>query len=118
MNLEKAIEVLNTLKDVAKQNIDYIEGCKLTDFLDIQYKIDKEDYEAIDTVLKELDTSYNKGYQDGFQSVRYDKYVNDRYGEGESAIKYLAIEREGYIRGYAEAWKRAKEIKEGNNEQV
>ena len=82
------------------------------------YTLGGYDKEALRTVLKELDTRYNKGYQDGFQSVRYDKYVNDICGEGESAVKYLIIEREGYIRGYAEAWKRAKEIKEGNNEQV
>lgn len=73
---------------------------------------------AINVVLQELDTRYNKGYQDGFQSGRYDKYVNDMYGEEDTAVKYLKIEREGYIRGYAEAWKRAKEIKEGNNEQI
>lgn len=102
MNLEKAIEVLNTLKDVAKQNIDYIENCKLEDFLDIKYKQDKEEFEAIDTVLKELhtlqmnyklleekfdgsaeekvdklteelQTRYNKGYQDGYMAGAMEK---------------------------------------------
>ena len=82
------------------------------------YTLGGYDKEALRTVLKELDIRYNKGYQDGFHSARYDKYLNEIHGEGESAVKYLVIENEGYIRGYAEAWKRAKEIKEGNNEQV
>ena len=81
MELNKAIKILKENRDVAKHRADGLEKNKLTDFLDIQYKIDKEDYEAIDTVLQELDTRYNKGYQDGFQSGRYDKYVNDMYGE-------------------------------------
>ena len=104
MELNKAIQELSDMCDIVRCG-DY-------------YSLENDDIEAIDTVLQELDTRYSKGYQDGFQSVRYDKYVNDMYGEGESAVKYLIIEREGYIRGYAEAWKRAKEIKEENNEQI
>ena len=72
MNLEKAIKILKANRDVAKHRADGLEKNKLTDFLDIQYKIDKEDYEAIDTVLKELDTSYNKGYQDGFKQAKFE----------------------------------------------
>jgi hypothetical protein len=54
MELEEAIELLKQFRDVAKQNIDYIEGCKLTDFLDIKYNSDKQEYDAINLVLKEL----------------------------------------------------------------
>ena len=54
MELNKAIKILKENRDVAKHRADGLEKNKLTDFLDIQYKIDKEDYEAIDTVLTEL----------------------------------------------------------------
>lgn len=54
MELNKAIKILKENRDVAKHRVDGLEKNKLTDFLDIQYKIDKEDYEAIDTVLTEL----------------------------------------------------------------
>ena len=54
MELNKAIKILKENRDVAKHRADGLEKNKLTDFLDIQYKIDKEDYEAIDTVLNEL----------------------------------------------------------------
>lgn len=97
MNLEKAIKILKENRDVAKHRADGLEKNKLTDFLDIQYKIDKEDYEAIDTVLSalerlqkseedlmkktgkitcemslKLDERYNKGYQDGFKQAKFD----------------------------------------------
>ena len=93
MNLEKAIELLKTVR-----GNEYVAT---------------SDYEnALNTVLKALDErynkGYNKGYQDGFHSARYDKYMNEIYGEGESAVKYLAIEREGYLRGYADGFKQAK----------
>ena len=32
----------------------------------------KKDIEVIDTVLAELDTRYNKGYQDGFKQAKFD----------------------------------------------
>ena len=66
MNLEKAIEVLKEIRDVAKQNVTYIENNKLEVFLDINYKRNKEDFEAVNTVLKALDERYQKGYQDGY----------------------------------------------------
>ena len=78
MELNKAIQELSDMCDIVRCG-DY-------------YSLENDDIEAIDTVLTELDklqkakeelnTSYNKGYQDGFQSVRYDKYVNVMYGEG------------------------------------
>ena len=81
MNLEKAIKILKENRDVAKHRTDGLEKNKLTDFLDIQYKIDKEDYEAIDTVLKELEkqkqikqemrkVAYEEGYIQGFNKCR------------------------------------------------
>lgn len=72
MNLEEAIKILKANRDVAKHRADGLEKNKLTDFLDIQYKIDKEDYEAIDTVLTALDERYKKGYQDGFKQAKFD----------------------------------------------
>lgn len=54
MNLEEAIKLLKKIRDAAKQNVDYIENCKLTDFLNIKYDNNKQEYEAIDTVLNEL----------------------------------------------------------------
>ena len=72
MNLEKAVKILKANRDVAKHRTDGLEKNKLTDFLDIQYKIYKEDYEAIDTVLTALDERYQKGYQDGFKQAKFD----------------------------------------------
>lgn len=82
MELEEAIKVLNTLKDVAKQNIDYIENCKLEDFLDIKYKQDKEEYEAIDVVLAELN-KINKRIEYALDfAVDYDGYYNPDTKQG------------------------------------
>ena len=59
MNLEKAIDELEELKRTIK-----------TAFWNEKY-IDKNII-AIDTVLKELDERYNKGYQDGFKQAKFD----------------------------------------------
>lgn len=72
MELEKAIEILKEIRDVAKQNVTYIENNKLEVFLDINYKRNKEDFEAVNTVLTALDERYNKGYQDGFKQAKFD----------------------------------------------
>ena len=109
MNIEEAIKELEELKETIK-----------IAFWNKEY-IDKK-RKAIDTVLRsynailtnhnaleeDMDKQYNKGYQDGFHSARYDKYMNEIHGEGESAVKYLAIEKAGYLRGYADGFKQAK----------
>lgn len=112
MELNEAIKILKEIRDVAKQNVTYIENNKLEVFLDINYKRNQEDFEAVNTVLNELDERYNKGYRDGFHSAIYDKYINEIHSEGESAVKYLAIEKAGYLRGYADGCKRVKDDEE------
>ena len=69
MELKEAIEILKENRDVAKQRADSLEKNNLTDFLDIQYKMDKKDYEAIDTVLAELDRLQieNDAYKNGLE---------------------------------------------------
>ena len=83
---------------------------KLQELVEIGTNLYNDDVwrEAVSTVLTALDERYNKGYQDGFHSVRYDKYMNEIHGEGESAVKYLMIEKAGYLRGYADGFKQAK----------
>lgn len=82
MELEKAIDILKENRDVAKQRADGLEKNKLTDFLDIQYKIDKEDYEAIDTVLAELN-KLNKRIEYALDfAVDYDGYYNFETKQG------------------------------------
>ena len=113
MNIEEAIEVLKSLKSSRWFEYAGDRGKKILS--------DEED-NAIDTVLRsynailtnynaleeDMDKQYNKGYQDGFHSAKYDKYMNEIRGEGESAVKYLAIEKGGYLRGYADGFKQAK----------
>lgn len=88
MELEKAIEILKEIRDVAKQNVTYIENNKLEVFLDINYKRNKEDFEAVNTVLSALDERYNKGYQDGFKQAKFD-YEMDKL-QKEMTVSELA----------------------------
>jgi flagellar biosynthesis/type III secretory pathway protein FliH len=108
MNLEEAIEVLKEWIRIDRMTREGEEHSDYDDFCE-------EKCIAIDTVLKALDErynkGYNKGYQDGFHSARYDKYMNEIYGEGESAVKYLKIREEGYLRGFADGYERAKDVR-------
>lgn len=57
MKLKEAVEFLRDYADwVGKLNRNYPDTMG----------------EAIDTVLAELDTRYNKGYQDGFKQAKFD----------------------------------------------
>lgn len=92
-------------------------------------------FEAIDVVLQELDTRYNKGYQDGFKQAEFEVEM-DKMQEEMTAEEFLRIRDMECIkyeecddkckfkrRGECVALCRiavqiAKEIKEENNEQV
>ena len=117
MELNKAIKILKENRDVAKHRADGLEKNKLTDFLDIQYKIDKEDYEAIDTVLTELDR-----LQKAKEEMTAEEFLRMRDME---CIKYEECDDKCKFKRRGEcvalcriAVQIAKEIKEGNNEQV
>ena len=114
MELNKAIEILKENRDVAKHRADGLEKNKLTDFVDIQYKIDKEDYEAIDTVLTELDKLQK-------ESISKDKIIDK--------IKEIQLEYDNRSRdndsfyAYSNEYAHIEEVlrellEEGNNEQV
>lgn len=94
--LKQAIQMIITTVTEQKSVIKYLEQSS------------KDAIRDFVKAKEELNTSYNKGYQDGFQSVRYDKYVNDMYGEEDTASKYLAIQREGYKQGYQDGFEQAK----------
>ncbi len=54
MNLEKAIEILKY------SEADILENCGF------------QVVSAIDTIVKDLDKRYQKGYQDGFKQAKFD----------------------------------------------
>ena len=104
MELNKAIKILKENRDVAKHRADGLEKNKLTDFLDIQYKIDKEDYEAIDTVLNELqilkkenDTLWEENIKLKQLNIAYKLRIND------FAIDIHKAHAEGYQDGFKQA---------------
>ncbi len=68
MELEKAINELEELKETIK-----------TAFWNERYIYKK--VISIDTVLKELDERYNKGYQDGFKQAKFEVEM-DKIKEG------------------------------------
>lgn len=59
MKLEEAIREIKLWTEAYKE-------VRFLDFYDKRY------LRAIDTVLAELDTRYNKGYQDGFKQAKFD----------------------------------------------
>lgn len=67
MELKEATKQLNKTKEI-------FEHLKYHGWInDIKRDVDASDViEAIDTVLAELDTRYNKGYQDGFKQAKFD----------------------------------------------
>ena len=92
MELEKAIDILKENRDVAKQRADGLEKNKLTDFLDMQYKINKEDYEAIDTVLAELNKLNERIEYALAIAYDYDGYYNPETKKGNAEGLAMTID--------------------------
>ena len=75
MELKEAIERLVEVRDRHAKNVKMLEESKVyvknTAFEDVLIER-RKDIEVIDTVLKELDERYQKGYQDGFKQAKYE----------------------------------------------
>lgn len=67
MELKEAIKKLSELIK-HKNDYDYAYGAKIYR----PYSMSKEDWGCVEVVLAELDTRYNKGYQDGFKQAKFD----------------------------------------------
>ena len=130
MNLEKAIDIL---ENVIADEVIGIYCLEIQKEVECSKNCENEDcflQQAIDTVLQELDTRYNKGYQDGFKQAKFEVEM-DKLQEEMTVSELKRIIKEyteshdlyivtdcSFFEIVEDAINIAKEIKEGNNEQI